>query len=380
MKPQLITICFLLSLHLSAQITYFPEKGEWQQKSSRDLSINAQKLQTAIEFAQAHEYQGSKDLRIAIVEGFKREPYHQILGPTKKRGGAAGMIIKDGYLVAKWGDTKRVDMTFSVTKSYLSTVAGLAWDHGLIRSVEDPVKDYVWNGKFMGAHNSQITWRHLLNQSSDWYGQLWGGYDWADRPPAEGDVNDWRARALHTPGTHFKYNDVRVNLLAYSLLQVWRNPLPMVLKEKIMDPIGASTTWRWYGYENSWVNVDGLKMQSVSGGGHSGGGIFINTEDHARFGLLFLNHGKWQDQQLISEDWIKKAVTPSKSEPDYGFMWWLDPDDDSRMSQLSENAFYAAGFGGNYIIVEPKHNLVVVLRWTDPGQVNAFLEMLYEAL
>jgi CubicO group peptidase (beta-lactamase class C family) len=365
---------------MTAQITYFPERGDWQQKSPQDLNINAQKLQVAIDFAQAHEYQGSKDLRIAIVEGFKREPYHQILGPTKKRGGAAGMIIKDGYLVAKWGDTKRVDMTFSVTKSYLSTVAGLAWDHGLIRSVEDPVQDYVWDGKFMGAHNNQITWRHLLNQSSDWYGQLWGGYDWADRPPTEGDVNNWRARDLHTPGSHFKYNDVRVNLLAFSLLQVWRKPLPIVLKEKIMDPIGASTSWRWYGYENSWVNVDGIKMQSVSGGGHSGGGIFINTEDHARFGLLFLNNGKWQDQQLISEDWIKKAVTPSKSEPNYGFMWWLDPNDDSLMNRLSDEAFYAAGFGGNYLIVEPELNMVIVLRWTESGQVNAFLERLYEAL
>lgn len=380
MKPHIIIICFLLTLNLTAQIAYFPERGEWQEKSPRELNIDAQKLQEAIDFAESNEYKGSKDLRIAIVEGFKREPYHQILGPTKKRAGVAGMIIKDGYLVAKWGDTKRVDMTFSVTKSYLSTVAGLAWDQGLIRSVEDQVQDYVWDDKFMGAHNSQITWRHLLNQSSDWYGQLWGGYDWADRPPTEGDVNDWRARDLHTPGSHFMYNDIRVNLLAFSLLQVWRKPLPMVLKEKIMDPIGASTTWRWYGYENSWVNVDGIKMQSVSGGGHSGGGIFINTEDHARFGLLFLNNGKWQDQQLISEDWIKKAVTPSKSERNYGFMWWLDPDDDSRINILSDEAFYAAGFGGNYIIIEPEHNLVVVLRWTDPSQVNAFLEKLYEAL
>ena len=78
---------------------------------------------------------------------------------------------------------------------------------------------------------------------------------------------------LNEPGTFFKYNDVRVNLLAYSLLQVSRKPLPVVLKEKIMDPIGASTTWRWYGYDNSFVNIDGVMVQSVSGGGHFGGGL-----------------------------------------------------------------------------------------------------------
>ena len=72
---------------------------------------------------------------------------------------------------------------------------------------------------------------------------------------------------------------MRINLLAYSLLQVLREPLPVVLRENIMDPIGASRTWRWHGYRNSWVELDGLRMQSVSGGGHFGGGLFINTYD-----------------------------------------------------------------------------------------------------
>ena len=120
-----------------------------------------------------------------------------------------------------------------------------------------------------------------------------------------------------------EYNDVRVNLLAYALLQVWRKPLPMVLKEKIKDPVGASPTWRWFGYENSWTNVDGLKMQSVSGGGHSGGGIFMNTEDHARYGLLFLNKGNWNGKQLFSKNWIEKITTPSAGESAYGYLWWL---------------------------------------------------------
>lgn len=374
-----LTWTCLVAIQLSAQISYFPDRGQWQEKSPAELRINIDKLQEAVSFAKTVEYTGAKDMRIAIAEGFQREPYHQILGPTKKRGGATGVIIKDGYLVAKWGDPKRVDMTFSVTKSYLSTVAGLAWDAGLISSVDDLMTEYIWDHTFEGAHNGQISWRHLLNQSSDWYGQLWGIYDWADRPPMEGDVNDWRGRELHKPGNHFKYNDVRVNLLAYSLLQLWRKPLPMVLKEKIMDPIGASTSWRWYGYHNSWVNVDGVKMQSVSGGGHSGGGMFINSMDQARFGLLFLSNGKWKDKQLISETWIQMATEPSNAMPRYGFMWWLDPDDDSNLNQISVNAFYAAGFGGNYIIVEPDHNLVVVLRWMEPDQVDAFLSKLYES-
>src|SRR6056297_1924180 len=173
------------------------------------------------------------------------------------------MIIKEGHIASSWGDLTRVDMTFSVTKSYLSAVAGVAWDKGLIHSTDDKMTKYVWDRTFDGEHNSKITWEHLLNQSSDWSGTLFGMEDWEDRPPREGDIDDWRMRELHEPGTHYKYNDVRVNLLAYSLLQVWRNPLPQVLKNEIMDPIGASTTWRWFGYDNSFVMVDGIEMQSV---------------------------------------------------------------------------------------------------------------------
>ncbi|MEO1654953.1 MAG: serine hydrolase, partial [Bacteroidota bacterium] len=291
-----------------------------------------------------------------------------------------GMILKNGYVVAQWGDIRRVDMTFSVTKSYLSTVCGLAMQEGLIRSVEDKVQEYVWDGKFDGAHNSKITWTHLLNQSSDWSGQLWGGYDWADRPPREGGLDDWQFRELKAPGTNFEYNDVRVNLLAYSLLQVWRRPLPQVIKEKVMDPIGASTTWRWYGYENSFVNVDGIQMQSVSGGGHSGGGLFISAEDHARFGLLFLNEGKWKDQQILDPKWIKMATQPSPANVNYGFMWWLNRKGNRYWEGIPETVYYAAGFGGNYIVVYPEKDMVIVTRWLEPSKLGAFMQLLEEAL
>ncbi|MEL6389088.1 MAG: serine hydrolase [Bacteroidota bacterium] len=339
-------------------------------------------LQEAVDFALNHEYSGSRDLRQAIYKGFQREPYHEIKGKTKKRGGPAGMIIHRGQLLAAWGNTKRVDMTFSVTKSYLSTVAGLAIDHGLIKSVDDAVADYVWDGTFDGEHNRSITWRHLLTQSSDWTGQLWGGYDWADRPEREGGIDDWKLRELHPPGTNFEYNDVRVNVLAYALLQVWRRPLPEVIKDHIMDPIKASTTWRWYGYEDSWTDIDGQMMQSVSGGGHSGGGLFISTEDHAKFGMLFLNNGSWEDRQLISPKWIKDACTPSAANRSYGYMWWLNPDGDNqnRMSNLSPTGYYAAGFGGNYIIIEPEDDLLIVTRWLEPSSANEFLGIVKEVL
>lgn len=314
--------CLLIYQHSFAQQEYYPDK-DWIRKDAKSVGINKKRLDEAIDYAKQNEYSEARDLRIAILKSFTREPYHEIVGPVKERGGPAGLIIKDGYIIAEWGDIQRVDMTFSVTKSYLSTVAGLASDQGLIE-LNDTVARYVWDGTFESSHNSKVTWDHLLTQSSDWSGELFGMQDWADRPPREGGIDDWKNRILLEPGTNFEYNDVRVNLLAYSLLQVWRKPLPSVLKEYIMDPIGASTTWRWYGYNNSWVNVDGIKIQSVSGGGHSGGGVFINTLDHARFGLLFLRNGKWKDRQIVSKDWVESVQVPSQANESYGYMWWLN--------------------------------------------------------
>jgi len=380
MKNFIFLLC-ICSASLSAQNYYFPERNAaWERISTTDAGINEKGLEEVIAFAKAHEYSGSRDLRVAILEGFKREPFHQILGPTKKRGGPAGMILKNGKVVGSWGDTQRVDMTFSVTKSFLSTVAGLAVDQHLIKSVDDKVVDYVWDGTFNGRHNSQITWSQLLQQNSAWQGTLFGGKDWADRPPSDGDIDDWQYAAPKTPGTVMEYNDVRVNVLAYSLLQVWRKPLPQVLKENLMDNIGASTTWRWEGYEDAWVELDGLNMKSVTGGGHSGAGIFISAEDMARFGLLFLNDGKWNDKQIISKEWITKAITPSTPNANYGFMWWLNSKEGSRhWKNVDEDIFYAAGFGGNFIIVDKKNAIVIVTRWLEPSKVGEFMALVQKS-
>ena len=368
---------FFLFIAAHAQQVYFPD-AEWQTKKPEDLKMNKKLLDSAVALALKSENKAERDLRIANMKSYANEPGYKIIGPMKQRSGPAGVVIKNGYIVAQWGDVNRVDMTFSATKSYLSTIAGLAVDNGLIKNVTDKVNSYVWDENFEGEHNSKITWDNLLTQSSDWSGSLFGLQDWADRPPKEGGIDDWKNRKLVEPGTVFEYNDVRVNLLSYSLLQVWRKPLPVVLKEKIMDPIGASTTWRWYGYENSYVNMDGLMMQSVSGGGHHGGGIFINTLDHARFGLLFLRNGKWKDKQLISEKWVNAVQQSSVPNKNYGYMWWINAD--KKWKDVSSKVYSAQGFGGNYIIVDNEHDLVVVARWMDDSKVGDVLSLIIKSI
>jgi CubicO group peptidase (beta-lactamase class C family) len=230
-----------------------------------------------------------------------------------------------------------------------------------VDDIHAPVARWVRDGKFDSDKNRLITWHHLMNQTSDWQGEMWGVPDWADRPEGD-DPSLWPNRKLHEPGTYFKYNDVRINLASFALMQVWREPLPVVLKREVMDPIGASTTWRWHGYENSWVTLDGQKMQSVSGGGHFGGGLFINTLDHARMGLLFLRGGNWAGRQIVPPMWIEAMRQPTPARPDYGYMWWLNTGRE-RIPEAPESAFWASGFGGNYIYVDQDNDLLIVLRW-----------------
>jgi len=231
---------------------------------------------------------------------------------------------------------------------------------------------------FETPHNRTITWNHLLRQTSDWEGTLWGKPDWADRPSDK--PGEWLTRPCNKAGTAYKYNDVRVNVLALAALNVWRRPLPQVLKETIMDPIGASNTWRWFGYENSWIVLDGGAVQSVTGGGHWGGGMFINAYDMARFGYLTLRRGKWKDRQLLSNQWVEWALTPTPAEPGYGFMNWYNNRDGKLFPSAPVSAFAHIGNGTNIVYVDPDHDIVAVVRWIERRAIDEFAKRLIAAV
>ena len=85
-------------------------------------------------------------------------------------------------------------------------------------------------------------------------------------------------------------------------------------------------------------------------------------------------------KQLISEEWIKKATTPSIPNSNYGYMWWLNKKGARHWEGLSENIYYAAGFGGNFIVIDKENDLVVVTRWLEPNKIGAFMKKVNAAL
>src|ERR1700716_2214 len=123
-------------------VAYYPD-ATWQHAPPSESGINPQLLKEAIDSAIAGETKAPRDLVMNHYQTFGREPFGYAIGPIKERGDPTGLIIHHGYIVAEWGDPLRVDMTHSVTKSFLSSVVGIAVDRGMIKSVDDAVRDYV---------------------------------------------------------------------------------------------------------------------------------------------------------------------------------------------------------------------------------------------
>jgi CubicO group peptidase (beta-lactamase class C family) len=149
--------------------------------------------------------------------------------------------------------------------------------------------------------------------------------------------------------------------------------LPQVLREEVMEPIGASSSWRWHGYENSWVDIDGQKIQSMTGGGHWGGGMFISARDMARFGYLFLRNGRWKDREFVSPKWIAMARTPGPANPNYGYMNWFLNTDRKPLSNAPATAVTFQGNGSNIIYIDWENDLVIVVRWIQQRALNDFI-------
>jgi CubicO group peptidase (beta-lactamase class C family) len=286
--------------------------------------------------------------------------HRAVIGPQLNRTGASGVVMCDGSIVAEWGDPHVPEMAFSVTKSVLSLVAGTAFDDGLL-VLDEPVRCRVGRDEFTASPARDITWRHLLQQTSQWDGELWGKpavVDAQSRP----DGSDTMGR---DPGTGWAYNDVRVNLLALALTVLLGRPLPDVLRERIADPIGMSDSWSWHGYHNSLIRTPGREIAVVSGGAHWGGGLWINAVDLALLGELYQRRGCWSGRQLISGEWIDLTWTPCPLNPAYGLLWWLNNERAVFPSAPTSGRCARGNLGRHLLWVDPARRLVVTSRWGD---------------
>ncbi len=343
-------------------------------------------LEQAVEFALAHEIGWSRDTSSPYgVHEADPPPWNRLLGPLHPRGPVSGTLVVDGTTRISWGEPERADQTFSVAKTYLALLAGAACDRGLLGDVDEPVRMRLPGVGFDDGRNAQITWRHLLQQTSEWEGECFGVPDRADRyrhvsfqgPPPAGKKGE--ARPLQAPGSYWEYNDVRVNQLSLALLHLFRRPLPEVFRDTIMRPIGASENWRWEGYDTAWIELDGRRMQSVPGGSHWGGGVSIGSFDQARIGWMLLNDGHIDGRDVLSAHWVRRMRTPCPIAPFYGYLLWLN-NGRTVFPRLPESSSFAFGAGGNFTWMEPQRRLVLVARWVDPAHAEEFFVRVLDAI
>jgi CubicO group peptidase (beta-lactamase class C family) len=349
----------------------------------------------AIQFAQAHEVPWPRDPHADAARwGIHHDdppPWNVLRGPVHARGPVSGVVWQHGREIAAWGEPDRADLTYSVAKTYLALLAGVAHGQGMLPDPDEPVSARVRGIGFESAHNCGITWNHLLQQTSDWEGSCLGIPDTVDRyrhvshdpRPATGRKGD--ARPLQAPGTYWEYNDVRINQLSLALLHLFGMPLPEVFRNAVVRPVGGSDDWRWVGYDDAWVELTRAggagtrRVQSVPGGTHWGGGVSIGARDQARIGQMLLEGGRAGGAQVIPARWVERLRQPCGIAPFYGWLTWLNTDR-RLFPAASAGSFFMIGAGGHLVWIEPEHDAVVVVRWLDSAHAPKFVELVAQAI
>jgi CubicO group peptidase (beta-lactamase class C family) len=349
--------------------------------------MSNKKLEQAVQFAIDHETSWSREVGDQFgIHQQDPAPWNRLLGPVHARGGVSGTILCNGQTMISWGEPERADLTFSVAKTYLALLAGVARDRGLLPTIDEPVGARISGIGFDEGRNAQVTWANLLQQTSEWDGECFGVPDQVDRYrtvqfQGEAVVGGKKGdpRALRAPGTFWEYNDVRINQLSLALVHLFGRPLPEVFRESIMQPIGASGRWNWIGYDNAWVELGGRKLQSVPGGSHWGGGVSIGSLDQARIGQMLLDNGRANGKQVISAEWIERMRTPCAIAPFYGYLVWLNHER-RVFPSVPASSYFAIGAGSSFTWIEPERRMVLVVRWIDADRADEFFAQVLRAM
>lgn len=347
--------------------------------------MNAHELQRAVDFAIAHETEWDRE--VDGIWGVHRNdppPWNRLLGPVHSRGPVSGMVTVAGETVASWGEPKRADLTFSIAKTYLGLLAGVAHDRGILPDVQEPVRVRVPGIGFDDGYNREVTWEHMLHQTSEWMGTCFGVPDQADHYRAvtfgaKPTGNKGDLRPLQAPGSYWEYNDVRINQFALALLHLFGRSLPEVFDEAIMRPVGVTDNWSWVGYDNAWVQIKGQRVQSIPGGTHWGGGLSISAEDQVRIAQMLLNDGRYGGKQVLSEQWIARMRKSCPIAPYYGYLTWLNSDQ-AIFPSAPASSYFGIGAGSSFCWMEPERQMAVVVRWLNPAYADELFGQILHAV
>ena len=294
------------------------------------------------------------DLARAVPSG-EEEDFDSFLRRTET---LAFVVVHQDQLVYEryFGGSDRATLqtSFSVAKSFLSTLVGIAIDEGLIGDVDDPVTDYLPELAERDERFGRITLRDLLTMSSGLR------YEEPDIPVPWGDdvvtyygvdlrdVGINGSQVVEPPGVTWHYNNYNPLLLGMVLERATRMSVSHYMAARLWQPIGAEGDATW--------SLDSER----SGFEKLESGLNVTPVDYARFGLLFLHDGKWNGTRIVSEEWVRAATaadTTTDPAADYQYFWWVDAERPGR--------FYGLGNLGQYLYVAPDADAVIVRNGSD---------------
>lgn len=272
------------------------------------------------------------------------------------------VIVRNGYIVYDYHNDEGYEWAedgmpgiFSITKSITSALIGIAIDEGHIQGVDQKVTDFFpeWAEKNPGW--ADITLEHLLTMT--------GGFDWPEAtawnystlPMRE--TENWvdfviSREFLHEPGQVFNYSTGGSQLLAAILSRATGQSVYDYARAKLFDPLGISEVY-W---------------EPDPQGIHAGGrGIWMSAKDLARFGLLYLNNGRWNGQQVVSAEWVETSTAPRiqgwSYAGEYAYHWWTSS---AFVEGTTYQYFYGLGYGGQLLFVVPELDIVAAFTAQNP--------------
>jgi len=289
-------------------------------------------------------------------QGMSQERVDRVRDWLKEHGSKTGMLVRHGRIVGEWywedAQPESKFRVYSTTKSFSSTAAGLAIADGKL-ALDTKVGDLLPEVKPDEKRN--VTVRQLLSMSSGVHN--------------EANINDlpelfdyalFDAPMDHRPGTKWDYNNTGLAILSPVVHKATGQQVDQILDKKVFQPIGINAAdWSWERRGETTIPYSGLT---------------ITARALARFGLLFLNGGKWQDKQLVPAEWVAEATGNSQDmNKNYGYLWWNNTD--GRWPGVPRDAYAALGRFDNDMLIVPSLNLIVIRQVGDDSANNRKIDI-----
>jgi len=348
-------ITLISSCHVGRYIIYnFANIDDYKKFKSRELTASP----TPFSFSEPN----NSNLFKHVLTRTNYDSYNAFETVLEKNKTVAFLVIQNDSIKYEWYSKKNsvetIFTSFSMSKSYISALIGIAIEEGHIKSVNEPITNYIKSFKHDGFDSISI--EHLLNMRTgiDYIENYFNPF--GNIPVAyygrNLDKHMHNIKIKEAPNHKFEYISIATQILGVILEEATGKTVTNYLQEKLWTPIGAEYNASW-----SLDKKDGREKSFCC--------INARARDFAKFGKLYLQMGKWDDNQVVPEQWIRNSVEIHTETKDnfYQYQWWLEPETGKSNTRTN---YMAQGILGQFIYVNPEKQTIIVRLGENWGEIN----------